>query len=351
MVTAGGAVGAAMVLCLAAGATAAPSAAASNAAVQSEALIQKGLAHRKAGNDDAALPEFRAAYELAPTPRSAAQLGLCEQALGQWALADDHLSESLEARHDAWIGKNRVALETALAAIKARVARIEIVVEPPGAEVSVNGRLVGQAPLGKAIKVNAGAVDVSARAAGHEPATQSVKLVGGEYQHVVLRLSRSAVAQNSPAAPSLAARDPGAGDAVVNAASQSEEGSARSLAWVRPAAWGATGMAVVALGFGAFEQLRSASRYREFNARKAGGSELEQCTRFLADKGGPECAGLLDDGKNAQTLAVVGFVGAGVFGAAAAVLHYLGGRGEQAGSASAMACTPTAGGGVCGWTF
>src|SRR5947208_347598 len=47
-----------------------------------EALIREGVALRRAGSDVRALPLFQKAHEIAHTPRTAAQLGLVEFALG-----------------------------------------------------------------------------------------------------------------------------------------------------------------------------------------------------------------------------------------------------------------------------
>jgi hypothetical protein len=47
-----------------------------------DAMITRGVELRRHGDDQAALPVLRAAYQREPTPRAAAQLGFVEQALG-----------------------------------------------------------------------------------------------------------------------------------------------------------------------------------------------------------------------------------------------------------------------------
>src|SRR5688500_10991836 len=47
-----------------------------------EELIRQGVALRRSGQDQAALPLFQKAHEIGHTPRTAAQLGLVEMALG-----------------------------------------------------------------------------------------------------------------------------------------------------------------------------------------------------------------------------------------------------------------------------
>ena len=76
-----------------------------------EALISEGIALRKRGRHQEALRKFREAHKLEATPRAAAQLGLCEQALGQWVEGEDHLEEALKAAKDPWIAKTCLFLQ------------------------------------------------------------------------------------------------------------------------------------------------------------------------------------------------------------------------------------------------
>src|SRR6266404_6567565 len=72
-----------------------------------EQLIRRANEFRKAGDDQAALPILEQAYAVSHSPRAAAQLGLCKQALSSWPDAEVYLSESLRADGDPWIKKNR----------------------------------------------------------------------------------------------------------------------------------------------------------------------------------------------------------------------------------------------------
>jgi Flp pilus assembly protein TadD len=68
-------VGAVLVLAVAAVAYAQPS--------DPDALDQHGIALRRQRRDAEALEEFRRSYALRPTPRTLAQIGFAEQALGR----------------------------------------------------------------------------------------------------------------------------------------------------------------------------------------------------------------------------------------------------------------------------
>src|SRR5688500_5007277 len=78
---------------------------------ESEALLARGNQLRRAGDDEGALPIFKRAYELHKSPRTIAQLGLVEWALGRWVDADEHLTEALKAVNtDVWIRNNRTTI-------------------------------------------------------------------------------------------------------------------------------------------------------------------------------------------------------------------------------------------------
>lgn len=155
-----------------------------------ETRIRRGVELRKSGDDRGALPEFQRAYELSHTPRAAAQLGLDEQALGRWDVAEAHLSEAMRATADPWVAKNRSTIQRALGVTKAHVGSIQIAGEPEGAEVLVNGRLVGQLPLNDAVRVIAGDVDVELRATGFHRSTQKIKVEPFQYLPLVIRLEK-----------------------------------------------------------------------------------------------------------------------------------------------------------------
>src|SRR5260221_11420564 len=72
-----------------------------------EALIREGIEHRRRREDAAALPLFQPAYELHHSPRSPAQAGLDEIALGRWIAAHRHLDDGLAPAPDPCTANNR----------------------------------------------------------------------------------------------------------------------------------------------------------------------------------------------------------------------------------------------------
>jgi tetratricopeptide (TPR) repeat protein len=114
-----------------------------------EKLIKKGTDLRKQGQEQAALPLFQKAYELAATPRTAAQLGLCEMQLGYWLAAESHLSEALEGKSD-WIERYRPVLQQSVRQVRKQLGEVFVSGSPADARVSINGRVqAGALPWGR----------------------------------------------------------------------------------------------------------------------------------------------------------------------------------------------------------
>jgi hypothetical protein len=141
---------------------------------QDEAALRRGLELREKGNDEAALGEFQRAYELRPSGRARAQMALAEQALGRWIEAEGHLAEALQRSREPWISRNAALLEQAMGDIREHLGSMELSGGQPGAEVRVNGRVVGNLPLGGPVRVEAGSVAVEVRAAGYLPVVRTI---------------------------------------------------------------------------------------------------------------------------------------------------------------------------------
>jgi hypothetical protein len=116
-------------------------------------------------------------------------MALAEQALGHWAAAEANLQEALRASADPWITKNRSTLESSLAVIDQRLGTLEILGQPVGAEVRVEGQVVGTLPLNKPLRVTAGGVAIELRAPGHITIARSVTVPAGELtrENIVLQ--------------------------------------------------------------------------------------------------------------------------------------------------------------------
>jgi hypothetical protein len=157
-----------------------------------ERLLRRGVELRQQGSDAAALVEFEHAHELAHTPRTLAQVALCEQALGRWVDAETHLREALRSRANPWITRNRAALDGALGVIAQHIGQVMVRTDAPGAELSINGRRVATLPREEPVRVDAGEATIVVTAAGRS-GSQRIVVEAGETVRITIRLGRDAV--------------------------------------------------------------------------------------------------------------------------------------------------------------
>jgi hypothetical protein len=143
-------------------------------------LIHRGVVEREQGRDQMALELFRQAYDRYHTPRAQAQMGLACQALGRWGEADENLSTALASTNDPWISNNRKALEQALAVIGQHVGTVEVMSNVPGTELLVDGRLIGELPLRRPLRLPGGTALLQARADGYVPSQRPVTILPGQ---------------------------------------------------------------------------------------------------------------------------------------------------------------------------
>jgi tetratricopeptide (TPR) repeat protein len=123
---------------------------------EAEDLIAKGVELRRQGRDERALPLFQKAYQLAPSPRTAGQLGFAEMAVGYWLDAEQHMTEALETLDHPWVAKNRGLLEQALTTVRSNIGEIAIDGPQVGATLSVNNHPAGTFPLSGPVRVGKG---------------------------------------------------------------------------------------------------------------------------------------------------------------------------------------------------
>src|SRR5262249_18802318 len=133
-------------------------------------------------------------------PRTLAQIGLAEQALGRWVIAETHVARALEATADPWIAKHRTALDGALAIIRQHLGSLEVVADVSGAEILVDGRAVGTLPLRAPLRLVAGSATLEVRAAGYQPVVRPLLIPAGGLARESVELTPRALATAPPVA-------------------------------------------------------------------------------------------------------------------------------------------------------
>jgi hypothetical protein len=154
-------------------------------------MVDDAMAQHAAGALAVALDIYREAYALFPTPRGTAQLGLCEEQLGELGPAESHIDEALKQRKDPWIRQKQKDLRAALKRIQKQAGTLNISGTPDGSEILVNGRLIGSLPLAAPVRVATGTVKVHARKKGYTPVEQMVDVSARGSRQVLVTLSEA----------------------------------------------------------------------------------------------------------------------------------------------------------------
>ncbi|MEA2697988.1 MAG: hypothetical protein QOI66_2259 [Myxococcales bacterium] len=292
-----------------------------------EALIKQGIELRQQGHDVRALPLFRKAYEMARNPRTAAQLGFCEMALGYWVDAENHLSEAMDVPEHPWVAKNTIEIAGALSAVRRNITTIVVDGEPPGAEVVVNHQVAGRLPLNQPVRLGRGIADIEVRAPGYVAVSRSMKIPGGTSEHVTIVLSRNASARNISDGLQSGPTKENESPRVVSmekapASPSQEEPGHRNL---RTAALVTASSGALAIIFGAIETVVWIKKYDEFQDHTgplpASLSTIgRNCGRGEMNYGGSGCQPLYAEMTTARTLAIVGYGLGAVLGVTSGIL-------------------------------
>jgi hypothetical protein len=270
-----------------------------------EALIRQGNEMRRRGEDLKAHGYFKRAYDVAHTPRTAAQLGLAEQAIGSFADAEQHLSEAL-ASGDPWVGHNRSVLEQSRSAARAHLGSVEVRGAPPGTEVALEGRAKAPLPADGVLWLAPGPATVRFTAAGYEGQTMHLSAEVGRSVALDVRLAETEHAARPAPAPVPAIAP--APTPVAIAATPVPDSDGRRALRITGAAAAGTGLAIAAAGFFVYRQ---------------GSSKVDAINHDAAANGGAGVPYNEANG-NYQTLGTTGvalMIGGGALAVAGAVLY------------------------------
>ncbi|KYF56126.1 hypothetical protein BE08_27330 [Sorangium cellulosum] len=312
---------------IAAAQPAAPEASASaDAAKRADALVQKAGRLYSDGQYQDAEALLLMAWELNPTFDVAYNLGNTEYKLKKYKEAAQYLSFAL--RH--WpllkgVAKLRPRAEQWLAESRTQVGALKVSVTVAGAEVLVDGKNVGRAPLEGEVFVDPGEHRVEARHLDYEPSSQTVSVAKGGTAEVKLAISPV----RSEAQASAGVKTEGGGSATgaggVGPVAGPPAGSVEpppppeKRNWVPVIALGASSAVGLGVGIG----MTVASNNASGDAHTQSAAIIQagaQCVRPEASWVGP-CEQVRSDASRADTLgnvARVAFIGAGVLAIGAA---------------------------------
>jgi PEGA domain len=145
---------------------------------RADELFEQGASAYDAGRYADAHAKLEGAWALKKTYDIAGNLGVVAAKLGRYGQAAEMLSWALQHFPPTETNKARRGFEQELEKARAQVGTLRIRVSVDGAEVSVNGRAVGAAPLDE-VFVEPGTVGVRVKRDGYQPVERSITVAKG----------------------------------------------------------------------------------------------------------------------------------------------------------------------------
>jgi cell division septum initiation protein DivIVA len=169
-------------------AQASPSAGDPQAKAQAQALLGQGTKLYQQGDVAGALEQFNAAYATYASPKLMFNIGQANRDLRRPVEALEAFEKFLAGAADA--PPEMIAdARKSVAQLQDKLGRIRIDCEVAGAEVSVDGRGVGLAPMPDPIWATPGRHQVTAKHASAAPALEDVDVTAGSVSAVTMRMS------------------------------------------------------------------------------------------------------------------------------------------------------------------
>jgi hypothetical protein len=167
---------------------------------------RRGLELFDRGEHGRALVEFRRAYTLAPSFRILYNVALSCVALGDSRGALEAFAGYLRDGGERIPERRRHEVELEIARLSKQLAGLSIDVQEAGAELTVDGEMLGKAPLSRRLRLNSGRHTVEVRSANGTVKTQSVALEPGEERQ--LQFGAAGVPVQSTSSPAVSPSPP-----------------------------------------------------------------------------------------------------------------------------------------------
>jgi hypothetical protein len=153
---------------------------------EASARFRRGVELFQEGAFRAALVEFQRAYDIAPDFRLLYNIGQAQVQVQDYLGANRSYERYLADGGSDVDPARREEVETALTALRERVARLVIRVDKDGADVFVDDQRVGTSPMSATVAVNLGRHRVYARLADGAAGEKVVDVAGGDLTEVDL---------------------------------------------------------------------------------------------------------------------------------------------------------------------
>jgi tetratricopeptide (TPR) repeat protein len=150
-------------------------------------LLKEGTALYRKHDYASALGKYEAAYATYPSPKLWFNIGQANRDLGRpveaLAAFEKFLALAIDASPD-----NSEEARSSATELQKKLGQLRIECQTAGAEISVDGKSIGRAPLPNPVWATPGRHQVSAVQEGTAPAIESVVVAAGTAENVVIRL-------------------------------------------------------------------------------------------------------------------------------------------------------------------
>ena len=161
----------------------------SNAVDKARASFHQGVQLYSEGSFEAALAEFRKAYQLFPNYRLHYNIAQTYFDLHDYVSSMKHLKQYVQEGGSELTAERRKQVSELNQKVEERIASLEITCNLDGADIRVDDMLVGVSPLTSAVLVNAGPRRITAVKAGYTVAARMVTVSGKEMAKVPLEVA------------------------------------------------------------------------------------------------------------------------------------------------------------------
>ncbi|MEI9936979.1 MAG: PEGA domain-containing protein [Pseudomonadota bacterium] len=135
-----------------------------------------------------ALVEFERAYQLSNNYKVLYNIGQVRMQLGRYAKAKEALEDYLKAGGTNLSPERSQAVNKDLATLAERTASLNVVTHEVGADISLDGKVIGTSPLSSPVIVDAGEHNLVLHKSGFYDSAQSVTLAGHDQVELTVEL-------------------------------------------------------------------------------------------------------------------------------------------------------------------
>jgi len=184
---------------------AAPSAPSAGATTEARERFQRGVTLYREGSFDAALAEFKRAYEIAPNYRILYNLAQVQVERHDSVAALNLFGQYLQQGGSEIEADRRVQVERDMQSLRGRVSDLTVESNISGAQLTIDGIDAGTLPLAGPVPVNSGVRQVVVAKPGYQSVSKSVTIAGAQPLKLTLTLqpldgrpTESAAASKTP---------------------------------------------------------------------------------------------------------------------------------------------------------